>query len=266
MGGATARFWGDLSPPVPPAPLDSEQANPWLELGQVSYPADVSAAPASGGNGSAPPGSGSTSSSGDPGGDSGSGSGSGSDEGPPPPPLAPAVLQIWAYAETTGAEKAVGIRRIGGEAMPAGDCQLRVFSNGNTQPYRTFEIPSLQLSEEIVLCTSQGQKLSEPLFPACQQMLGAAPFNGNDTLTVSCGGELTDTFGILGTDPGQAFTEVGLSTKDQTLIRCSPDERDTDAEADFSLLGSWVTWKPSQSRQEALEACPDLGMGGAPMN
>lgn len=160
----------------------------------------------------------------------------------------PAGLLLTLYYESRGAEKYLEIQHVSGDASEEGSCVLEVYANGNMRPFRRVVLPPLQPQERVLLCTTQAQDA------ACLPLLGSTIFNGNDALLISCQGELTDSFGRLGEDPGSAWTEGEISSKDQRLIRCdlTPARSPQD---EFLIAQSWGLWHQDEPREEAERRC-----------
>ena len=238
-----------LSGPVEegPARAEIDPDNPWL-----SGSGGTATAPASsGGNGT---GSGDPD---DPDGPSTDPNGSG---GAPPVVLPPAgELRLVGYEETKGAEKFVTLHHIGGSAVPTGECKLEVYVNGSLEPYRRIELPAFSVDSELMVCTTGASSA------LCLDVLGPAPFNGDDALIVRCRDGITDSFGRLGEDPGTAWLEDGVSSKDQALVRCGTQTDRTPAD-EFHIAAEWLTRAPTETVEAARARCPseNSGQGGAP--
>jgi hypothetical protein len=82
---------------------------------------------------------------------------------------------------------------------------------------------------------------------------------------VRCNGQLTDSLGQLGYDPGAGWssdTAPQLTTKDSHWLRCSgPDLQATDP---FFIDAQWVLYPEGEELEAAPARCPThLGPGGA---
>lgn len=177
---------------------------------------------------------------------------------PSPEPVEPAELWISFYEETKTAEKYLEIMNLSLRTTTSGECLLSVHANGNTSAYRRIQLPALAPGQARLFCTTGAQR------EGCSAILGSSPFNGNDALVLSCRGEITDSFGRVGEDPGLAWQGGGVSSRDQALVRCG-DRRDRVVDDPFVIELDWVTWLPSETRGEARLRCPRSsgGEGGA---
>lgn len=184
--------------------------------------------------------------------------------GAPPVELPPAgELRLVGYEETTGADKFVTLHHVAGSAVPSGECKLEVYVNGGLEAYRRIELPAFTVDAEITVCTSGAT--SDTSGAVCLDVLGPAPFNGDDALVVRCRDGITDSFGRVGEDPGVAWIENGVSSKDQALVRCG-DPMDRTPSDEFHIAAEWVTRASSETVEAARARCPgppDGGQGGA---
>ncbi|HSC88652.1 MAG TPA: hypothetical protein VLC09_15320 [Polyangiaceae bacterium] len=182
------------------------------------------------------------------------GAGSGGSASPP----VNARLIISRYHETVRGAKYLEFTLQGGRPPSAGECTLDLFTNGRTTVYRHVSLPAV--TDRVLACTA-----STPPAEGCVPALGSALFNGNDALVVRCGGEVTDSFGQVGFDPGVAWLGDGLSTKDQLLLRC-PGFADRDPHDAFTPALEWVTPTTqagkTETDAEALARCSGLGGAG----
>lgn len=232
--------------PEPEPMIDADAAdNPWLRDFAAEGVGGGTTTPEPGG---APLGAGSGSG-------TGGTEGAGGGEAEPPPPPRWAVIR--AYVETTSSAKALVIDEPGGAALAG--CQVVLFTNGGTEPYRTFDLVST--TSRAVLC------VGDPGI-GCDDLRTGNAFNGDDAITLSCDGELRDVVGQVGVDPGDAWTGTGadgamLSTKDQALWRCVHPT----AEAGAFTWSEWMRWNPATDPLPQGPACPappEEGAAGAP--
>jgi hypothetical protein len=81
-------------------------------------------------------------------------------------------------------------------------------------------------------------------------------FNGDDAITLECGGEVLDVIGRIGEDPGTAWEANGISTTDQTLRRrCSTPAGDTDGTDAFDPSVQWIALPASTLDGLGQPAC-----------
>ena len=128
-------------------------------------------------------------------------------------------LIISEYIEGSSFNKAVEIYNGTGATVNLNAYQLRLFSNGATNP-TTLEL-SGALEHGQVYVITHGSASSGILAQADATDNGVINFNGNDAValwkvsTVS----YVDVFGVIGRDPGSAWISGTLSTADRTLVR-----------------------------------------------
>lgn len=269
LGGSSTALW--------PEPLEAvggdkgTNENPWLTPGTGSTGAvgggssgqgDASGSGASGA-GTAPgasggEGAGSGSGAGSGGlAQNGAGSGagataSGSGPGAEDETVAGPKLLLVRYIETTSAEKQLWLSNVG-RAMDAGECELVIYANGALEPYRRHALPALAEDALVRLCTST--------VADCEVSLGASSFNGNDALVLSCLGQVVDSFGRRGEDPGKGWGMAPLTSVDAALVRCSM-VADTNPEDEFQLAEGWAAAPAELSWGDAHALCDDSGLGG----
>lgn len=239
--------------PVAPEVTGGSGSNPWLEPNPD--PSSIAGGQSPGGSGSAGAspagGSGPHDSA-----TSGGLSGENTEELPVEPSAALQLLLIR-YEESTTSQKRLEIYNLGRAVAATDSCSVRVYSNGNTKPYRTHGLETLPQGASVRLCTTQ-----TTLDPLCALSLGSSSFNGNDAIVVSCGDEIQDSLGRVGEDPGKGWTDGALRTWDASLVRCGR-EQDTDPTDEVLLSGSWTAGEFDAPSAEIAEACSTLGLGGA---
>lgn len=245
-------LWPEL-PPVPPAeegsPSSLDPSNPWQTGGWRSAggsAADTSAFP------SESP-------------ESSSVSNDGKSALDPPEGIAPQDgeeklpplhLLLTRYEESPGADKRLELEARG-RPIADGECALEVYANGSLSPFRKIAFPSLSTGETLRFCTS---KVTDP---RCRVSLGATSFNGNDALVVRCLGQVQDSLGRVGEDPGKAWSNGKLSTLDAILLRCG-DAPDLDPFDPVDLETSWVEGTFDDAPELIEERCAPPGAAGAP--
>ena len=116
-------------------------------------------------------------------------------------------------------------------------CSVLIYSNGSTSSPSTIALNSTQLAPHgtYVLCHGS---IAWP--NSCDQLSGSLSFNGDDAVVLECGGEVVDSIGKVGEDPGSAWSNNGVSTKDMTLRRkCSVTTGDKDTSDGFDPSVEW---------------------------
>jgi hypothetical protein len=252
LGGASSSIWPSL---VERAHGGDESDNPWLHPLQGSGGAEAAEPPRVGPSGGrnaqgsllSPGGSSSDPIS--PGGVDGASGGA--------PPLAPPDLRIVRYIEGQTSEKQLWLSNLG-RSTQTGECEVVIYSNGSTKPYRRHLLPGLPVAAEFRLCTA-----AAPV--ACEGSLGSSSFNGNDAIVLACAGVPVDSFGRLGEDPGKGWLGVELSSTDTDLLRCGeePDITPTDA---FVIHDAWALTPAEATWSDALRGCEQKNLGGSGSN
>src|SRR5690242_7059125 len=132
-------------------------------------------------------------------------------------------LELIEYLEGQGTDKVLSLSNTG--AGTDGSCSVEVYVNGGTTPWRTMPLDPLPaLGETGSYCSTA---VSGRI---CLGEISGSTFNGNDALLVRCNGEVTDSFGQVGYDPGAGWgSEVAakLTTKDSHWLRCTGPDLDT---------------------------------------
>lgn len=128
-------------------------------------------------------------------------------------------LIISEYIEGSSFNKAVEIYNGTGATVNLNAYQLRLFSNGATNP-TTLEL-SGALEHGQVYVITHGSASSEILAQADATNSSVINFNGDDAVALykESTGSYVDIFGVIGSDPGTAWLSDTLSTADRTLVR-----------------------------------------------
>jgi len=112
---------------------------------------------------------------------------------------------------------ALQVVNLGDAPVDPSPCELRVHPAGSVQMAARVPLGSSELppSGTWVVCAPE---LDAAVGPGLCDRTAELPFDGDDTLVLSCGGHTVDVLGRLGEDPGQAWGEGG-ETRDHTLLR-----------------------------------------------
>lgn len=189
------------------------------------------------------------------------GQGSAPDKLPPEPTPEPADLLLRGYYESTSSQKLLLVEHLGGG--PTASCRIEVYSNGGTEPWRTFPLPDgLAAGNRHLLC------IPDAFHPACDATFSGSAFNGNDAVRIVCAQATQDILGLIGVDPGDSWEGAGtsgepISTLNQGLWRCRAL---SSGPGPSFVLSDWVAWSPSADPDLAGALCPPddaQGMGGA---
>ncbi len=132
-----------------------------------------------------------------------------------------ADLIISEYIEGSGNNKAIEIYNGTGSTVSLSDYSLRVFSNGAATASHTISL-SGSLGDGDVYVMAHASASPEILAEADYTNAYAISFNGDDALAIynNVTSQYVDIFGVIGDDPGNAWTAAGgFSTLDRTLLR-----------------------------------------------
>lgn len=172
----------------------------------------------------------------------------------------PLVRRFVRYLEGEGSDKLLGIW--GESGTSPWPCAIQIYSNGGTSPWRSVPLPeTFPETGDLVLCS-----LPEA-HPECEHPLSGSLYNGNDALVIDCGGNIVDSFGRVGEDPGAAWTSSDgeVRSEGQDLVRCGQGFR-ADPLSSFAIGEDWISVQDGESPEVARHRCESsgaFGMGGA---
>lgn len=146
-------------------------------------------------------------------------------------------ILISEYVEGSSNNKAIELYNGTGKDVDLSDYRLELYTNGKTtvQNTQTFEGMVLKDGQTLVLVHAQA---NETLRSKGDMTSSVVNFNGDDTLLLKHGEEVIDSFGQLGFDPGEAWTEGEVSSQNKTLIRLSTTG-DKNPEDAFDIANQW---------------------------
>lgn len=134
--------------------------------------------------------------------------------------LAPAVhaeLFISEYVEGTGNNKALELYNPTGNDIVLSGYTIQVFANGATTATNTTTLNGTVPAGGtfVYVHTSAAAELKA----LANQVSGNASWNGNDAITLRKNGDVIDSFGQVGFNPGTAWGSGDIATIDRTLRR-----------------------------------------------
>ena len=163
-----------------------------------------------------------------------------------------ASLVISEYLESTQSERVIEISNRGDVASGT-DCVFLLYPNGNSTPNTPRPLAPIPAGESRVFCHTLA---SAPIMAACDVVdTPIVSFNGNDALEVVCGGVLHDSFGQVGTNPGDAGWGVSPSTVDSTLRRDCVGVGDRDSANAFDPSADGWTGLPPDTHDDLGSYC-----------
>jgi hypothetical protein len=137
---------------------------------------------------------------------------------PPPVTLTPCTdIFISEYVEGSSYNKGLEIYNPTSDPIALAPYRLLIYANGSTTPTQTiFPQGTIQPNDVWAIAHSLGDL--EFYFAA--DIDATLNFNGNDAIALTKNGDIIDLIGVIGQDPGIAWTgSNGASTLDKTLVR-----------------------------------------------
>lgn len=147
-------------------------------------------------------------------------------------------LIISEYVEGSSNNKAVEFYNPTGAAIDLSQYQLEFYFNGSTSAGSTIALTgSLAAGKTYVLADNDA---AAEILAVADQLSTASFFNGDDTLVLRKQGQVIDSLGQLGTDPGSEWGSGDLSTQNNTLRR-DPNQLIADTQLDDAVtLATWT--------------------------
>lgn len=133
---------------------------------------------------------------------------------------ASANVLITEYAEGSSNNKAIELANLSAKTvnLSADNYQLSLYTNGSRQAANTLTLSgSLAPLQTLVI---HNPAANQAFAPEGAMASAVASFNGDDALVLRKNGQVIDSIGQVGTDPGREWTgPSGFRTKDRTLRR-----------------------------------------------
>lgn len=155
-------------------------------------------------------------------------------------------LFISEYVEGGSNNKAIELFNGTGHEVNLTDYTLELYSNGSPDPSNPVEFSKLSgvdttlANGETFVIVNAGSAAELKAKGNLEHTI--TYFNGDDAIVLKHNGEIIDSFGQVGVDPGTAWGATALKTLDQTLVRkssiTSGDKNSTDA---FEPADQWVS-------------------------
>ena len=149
-------------------------------------------------------------------------------------------LLITEYVEGSSNNKAVEIFNGSGDLINLGEYSLHLYANGSATPTQTIALSAIGIDtdETFVLVNSNSVA---GLLAYANQTSADLSFNGNDALVLVKNGEVIDSLGTIGFDPGAGWSCADGTTDNHTLQRkgeiCTGD---TVADDNFNACMEWT--------------------------
>jgi hypothetical protein len=128
-------------------------------------------------------------------------------------------LIISEYVEGSSNNKYIEVFNGTGSSVNLTDYQLNVFSNGASSPTQSVTLIGILANNTTIVYSNS----STSIYGGATTDNAAIIFNGNDALALYklSTASYVDIFGVIGDDPGSAWTATGYSTANRTLVRKS---------------------------------------------
>jgi len=147
-------------------------------------------------------------------------------------------LFISEYVEGSSYNKYIEIFNGTGNSVDLSDYQLKLYSNGSTNP-KVFNLSGNLGNKQVIVYKHSKASIYSGSATANSQVIN---FNGDDAIALVKNGEYVDIFGHIGEDPGSYWSAGGKRTKDKTLVRKpSVSSGVKSSSAGFPTLGTeWI--------------------------
>ena len=142
------------------------------------------------------------------------------------------------YVEGSSNNKAFELYNPTATAIDLSQYQVEFYFNGNTQAGANISLSgSLAAGETYVVADNDS---SAEILALADQVSNSSFFNGDDAIVLTSSGEVVDSLGQVGFDPGSQWGSGDLSTQNNTLRR-NPDMLTADTVADdVASLETWL--------------------------
>lgn len=128
-------------------------------------------------------------------------------------------LFISEYVEGSSSNKAIEIFNGTGASVDLSGYKIELYSNGASSASNTQVLSGSLANDDVFVVYNSS---ASPAIIAVGDISSAvANFNGDDAVVLKKGDDIIDVFGIIGSDPGSAWTDGDYSTVDKTLVRKS---------------------------------------------
>ncbi|MEM9651267.1 MAG: ExeM/NucH family extracellular endonuclease [Actinomycetota bacterium] len=150
-------------------------------------------------------------------------------------------LLLTQYVEGSSNNKAIEIGNLGEGAAGLDGYSLEVYFNGNTSPGQTLDLTGQSIAGEDVFVI-YNSNADSAIVAVGDLASGVATWNGNDAIVLrNPGGDVVDSLGQVGNDPGSEWSGGGVGTQNETLCRnADVTSGDTDPSDVFNPGLEWT--------------------------
>ncbi|NRA85048.1 MAG: endonuclease [Gammaproteobacteria bacterium] len=159
-----------------------------------------------------------------------------------------AELIITEYVEGSSNNKAVELSNMGGEVLTLDGYVLKLYSNGATESKNKAVLSGVLAAGTSIVLYNSGAEDSFKKTAPMGMTSNVTWFNGDDALVLTFNGVVVDSFGVVGEDPGSAWTSGDFTTKERTLRRvASVVAGDTNVSDEFPEVSQWQVFPANTS-------------------
>jgi len=130
----------------------------------------------------------------------------------------------------------------GADITFTGNYSIEMYKNGSSSPSYTLSLDGATLSNGGVYVIGNRDADNE-ILDVSDVVSSVTWFTGDDTIVLLKNGQIIDTIGEIGYDPGYSWTQNGVSTKNQTIRRnaavCAGDSNSSDS---FDPSAEWESY------------------------
>ncbi|MFT7578751.1 MAG: hypothetical protein ACI9MR_000409 [Myxococcota bacterium] len=156
------------------------------------------------------------------------------------------------YIEGSSSNKAVEIYNGDTDDKSLANCAVNLYANGGSTPFASLMLTdaaafgsgaTIAAGELVVICANA---TDGAVLPFCDDAAAVRSsvinFNGDDALQLVCDGAVLDVIGQVGFRPSPAWGSGGITTQNDTLVRCGVTRGDAvgDDLFDPSMTGTWL--------------------------
>lgn len=157
------------------------------------------------------------------------------------------------YVEGSSFNKVLEIYNPTNQTVNLADYSLDLFSNGNSVANSSYTLSGALQSEQVFVIAHPSATAS--ILAIADDTSGVVNFNGNDTVTLSKNGNIVDSIGQVGFNPGSEWGAGDISTQNNTIRRITTVvSGDTIVDDPFDPSVEWLGF--------SIDTFDDLGFYG----
>ncbi len=162
-----------------------------------------------------------------------------------PPPLPPVVINDCSelffseYIEGSSNNKAVEIYNPTNDTISLDNYQIQVYTNGNGSANQTVNLSGQVLPFDVYVLAHPSANAA--ILNIADTTFGFS-FNGDDAIALLNNGRAVDIFGKIANDPGNEWSNAGVSTLNSTLVRKPNSAKGINSNAAFDPSQNWIAF------------------------